>query len=85
MAKLNPSGGPGRWARLSKNLAFWVVLLIVPFALITLIGPGRKDVKLFNYTQFKDELEAGNIRKVTVIDGELLSGEFNQAVLHEGE
>ncbi|MEE8550726.1 MAG: ATP-dependent zinc metalloprotease FtsH, partial [Gemmatimonadota bacterium] len=83
MAKLNPSGGPGRWARLSKNLAFWVVLLIVPFALITLIGPGRKDVKLFNYTQFKDELEAGNIRKVAVIDGELLSGEFNQAVMHE--
>ncbi len=83
MAKLNPSGAPSRWARLSKNLAFWVVLLIVPFALITVIGPGRKDVKLFNYTQFKDELEAGNIRKVTVIDGELLSGEFNQAVLHE--
>ena len=90
MVDRNPrDGGPdpdrSRWARLSRSLAFWALLILVPLILIQLINPGRQEVQEFNYTEFVRQLESGNVLRVTVIDGRELEGELRSSVTVSGE
>ncbi len=73
------------WRSLSKNLALWVLVLLVAMALFQLMNTQRGAVQEFTYTAFKQQLAAGNVKTVTVYDGKQLEGEFNAPTAAPGE
>ena len=87
MAEMKPDRGEagGRWARLSRSLAFWALIILVPLIIINMVGTGRRDVQELSYTEFMHELEQDNVLKVTVIEGKELEGELRAPIGTSGQ
>ena len=68
------------WGRFSKTLAFWILILLIPVALIQLSGARSDSAPKINYTQFKEQLDRDNVKSVTVQAGKLITGEFRDRV-----
>ena len=75
----------GRWQRMSRSLAFWALVLLVPLIIIQVLGSGRKDMQQLSYTEFMQELDEGNVLKVTVIDGKEIEGELRAPIGQSGQ
>ncbi|MEK6687877.1 MAG: ATP-dependent zinc metalloprotease FtsH [Gemmatimonadota bacterium] len=76
----SPTGGlPG----LSKNLALWALLAVFAVFLWNTFNGQRAASALINYTLFSQQVDAGNVEKVEVIDGTSVKGEFRTAVTIE--
>src|SRR4051812_42252255 len=67
------------WAKLSKTVSFWILLVLIPVVLLQLLGAKDPERKI-NWSQFLDELDAGNIESVTVQGGKTVVGKFRQPV-----
>jgi cell division protease FtsH len=68
----------------SKNVALWLLVVVVAVALFQVMGKQRGAVQEFTYSAFKSQLEAGNVASVVVYDGKQLEGEFRAAVAQDG-
>src|SRR3954471_14015771 len=68
------------WGRFSKTLSFWILILLIPVVLIQLSGSKVDAQKQVSYTQYRDELEKGNIQRVQIVDGKVINGTFGQRV-----
>src|SRR5215207_6540506 len=66
------------WGRFSKTLSFWVFILLIPVVLIQLAGPRSEATTDINYTEYKAQLAANNIKDVTVSAGKNITGSFRQ-------
>jgi cell division protease FtsH len=76
---------PTNWSKWSKQLSFWVFVILVPVAIIQFSGKGAEATPEIPYTPMYDhELQANNIDKVTIQAGRLLTGEFKQKVPVKG-
>ena len=73
------------WQRLSKTLAFWILVLLVPVALIQLSGVRADAAPEIRYDQYKQQLDADNIAEVTVQSGKNVVGDFRQKVNIKGK
>src|SRR5215212_9147115 len=69
------------WGRFSKTLSFWVFILLIPVVLIQLAGPRSEQTTDVNYTEYKAQLAANNIKDVTVSAGKNITGSFRQATV----
>src|SRR5256885_16061474 len=68
---------PTNWSKVSKQLSFWVFVILVPVAIIQFSGKGSDAAPEISYTpQYDQELLKNNIDKVTIQAGRLLHGEF---------
>src|SRR5689334_6445452 len=67
------------WGRFSKTLSFWVFILLIPVVLIQLAGPRSEATTEINYTEYRSQLQANNIKDVTVSAGKNITGTFRQA------
>src|SRR5919205_2288256 len=72
------------WGRLSKTLSFWLLILLIPVALIQLSGARSEQAPLISYTQYKSELDNNNVRKVKIQAGKYVTGEFRTPVPYDG-
>jgi len=72
------------WGRFSKTFAFWILVLLVPVALIQLSSQRNDSSPKINYTQYRQQLAADNIRSVTVQAGKYVQGEFRSPVNVQG-
>src|SRR5918911_781448 len=72
------------WGRLSKTLSFWLLILLIPVALIQLSGARSEQAPLISYTQYKSELDNNNVRKVKIQAGKYVTGEFKTPVPYDG-
>src|SRR5690242_16187162 len=76
---------PTNWSKISKQLSFWVFVILVPVAIIQFSGKGSDAAPEISYTpQYDQELQRNNIDKVTIQAGRLLTGEFKQKVPVKG-
>jgi len=76
---------PTNWSKVSKQLSFWVFVILVPVAIIQFSGKGSEAAPEISYTpQYQDQLEKNNIDKVTIQGGKLVSGDFKQKVPVKG-
>ncbi len=64
------------WGRFSKTFAFWVLILLIPVALIQLSGARSDQSPKINYTRYRAELNRDNIRAVTIQAGKYVQGQF---------
>ncbi len=76
---------PTNWSKVSKQLSFWVFVILVPVAIIQFSGKGSDSAPEIPYTpQYDQELQKNNIDKVTIQSGRLLTGEFKNKVPVKG-
>jgi len=84
MAEKTPPGAKFSWAGLSRNLVFWLLLLLIPIVVINVMGSTRDAAEEISYSLFKSQLERDNIDSVTVVSGKIVEGEFKQSVRSNG-
>ena len=75
---------PTNWSKLSKQLSFWVFVILVPVAIIQFSGKGSDAAPEISYSQYDQELQRNNVDKVTIQAGRLLTGEFKNKVAVKG-
>ena len=53
---------PTNWSKVSKQLSFWVFVILVPVAIIQFSGKGSDAAPEISYTpQYDEQLQANNI------------------------
>ena len=72
----NPPKKPANWGRVSKTLAFWVIVLLIPIAFLQFTNGGRDQAAKIDYTRYRREVEGGNVAQVTFQGERTLLGEF---------
>ncbi len=71
------------WSSMSKNLVFWLLIILLPIAFYRMIGSSRQDYQEIAYTKFREQLDNSNISKVEITSGKFVKGEFKQPVMVE--
>ncbi len=72
------------WSRISKNVSFWVFVILVPVAIIQFSGKGSDVAPEISYTEYTGQLLRDNVDKVTIQGGQSLTGDFKQKVAVKG-
>jgi cell division protease FtsH len=75
-----PPNAPFNWRRLSKTLSFWVLVLLVPVAVIQVAGGRTEQSVEMDYSEYREQLEANNIERATIQDGSLVNGTLKRPV-----
>ena len=73
------------WGIMSKNLMFWVLIVLVSLVFYQTLGSRRDDHVEVPYSIFSRELEQNNIAEVEVERGKLVEGTFKQNVSNDGD
>jgi len=75
-----PPKKPANWGRVSKTLAFWVIVILIPVAFLQFTSGSREPAPDISYSRYSQELERNNIKRVVVQGEEVIVGEFNAPV-----
>jgi len=67
------------WGRMLRTLSFWALLIVGTIALVQVASKGRREEAEIDITQFREELESGNIAAVEVADKKV-RGTFKRPV-----
>src|SRR5688500_1232395 len=71
---------PTNWARVSKTLSFWILIILIPVAFIQFSSRGADQAPLITYSQYTSEVERDNVAKATFLGERGLTGEFKTPV-----
>src|SRR6266550_2676061 len=69
------------WARMLRTLSFWALLIVGTIALVQLASSRRREEAEITYTQFTEELNAGNITSVEIAERQKIRGAFQRPVV----
>ncbi|MBA3338751.1 MAG: ATP-dependent metallopeptidase FtsH/Yme1/Tma family protein [Gemmatimonadaceae bacterium] len=64
------------WARFSKTLSFWILVILSPVALLQIFGARSDAAPDITYTQYREALETGKVSEITVEGGRNVLGIF---------
>ncbi|HLA39283.1 MAG TPA: ATP-dependent zinc metalloprotease FtsH [Candidatus Glassbacteria bacterium] len=74
--KLNKSGGQSpkgpKLGNFTKNIAFWLLIILLPITLFNLLSPQKETVRKINYSQFIKFVEEGRVRSVIIMEKKVL-------------
>ncbi len=79
-----PDGPNNRLGRISKNAAFLMMMALMLLFAIRIVGSQDQAVADLTYTEFRENLSADHINKVTFRD-RAVEGEFKQPVRKDGQ
>jgi cell division protease FtsH len=72
---------PFNWGRFTKNLSFWILVFLIPIALMQYSGSRGTPAPEIDFTSYHRQLDQGNVKSVTFQSGsDVLGGTFNQPV-----
>ena len=71
---------PFKWGRLSKTLSFWLLVILVPVAILQLSNSRAEPTVEMDYSAYREQLDSNNIARVTIQDGSVVQGSFKQPV-----
>jgi cell division protease FtsH len=69
-----------RWTRFSRAAAFWVLIILIPLLIVNVFSRPNQEKAELTYTQYQEQLAAGNIQEVTIIDGKMIEGKLNAPI-----
>src|SRR5215212_2882978 len=72
------------WGRISKGLSFWILVILIPVAIIQFSGSRGEAAVDVEYTDYRDQLARDNVAKATVQDGSSILGDFRQKAVISG-
>ncbi len=76
-----PPTPPSNFGRLSKTIAFWLLVILVPVFIIQYAGGSKDGASEVKYTEYGLQLQADNIQQVTITGGKLIEGTFKSPVM----
>jgi len=76
----NTPNKPKNWGKFSRNLSFWVFIILIPVAILQFSGKGAEAAPEISYTQYKQEVEKGNVEKVMIQSGRQITGDLRQKI-----
>ncbi len=79
-----PTNNRFNWSGLSRNLVFWLLIILIPIVFYQLIGGTREAAEEISYTSFQNYLERDVIAEVEVTSGKFVEGEFKRPVTVNG-
>jgi len=86
MAQRPPPRPPApNWPGISKNLALWLLVVLLAVALFQFMGRTRGGAVEISYDEFYRQLDAGNISKVEIYEGKEIRGELRVPVVRPTE
>ncbi len=68
------------WSRLSKTVAFWLIVILVPVIFFQLTARRTAEAPEITYSEFAAALERGNVGAVEIVDLKDVRGEFKGPV-----
>src|SRR5882762_3395140 len=68
------------WGRLSKTLSFWILIVLIPVALIQLSNNRTDAGAEIRFDQYREQLTRGNILDVTIQAGKNVTGTFREPI-----
>ncbi len=71
------------WGVMSKNLMFWLLIIMVSLVLYQTIGPRRDEAVELPYSTFSQELQQNNVLRVEITSGKFVEGDFKRPVPYE--
>jgi len=74
--RLPPPPPKFTWARLSKTVAFWLIVILVPVTFFQLTARRGGEAPEIKYTEFAQALDRGNVKAVEISDLRDVTGEF---------
>src|SRR5437588_8330800 len=69
------------WARMLRTLSFWALLIVGTIALVQLASSRRREEAEITYSQFMEELNAGNVSSVEIAERQKVRGAFQRPVV----
>ncbi len=72
------------WAGTLSRLGFWALLIVGSIALVQFASGRRQEAMEISYTQFTEQLDAGNIAAVEVTEGQRVDGTFRRSLTAGG-
>ncbi|MCE5269862.1 ATP-dependent zinc metalloprotease FtsH [bacterium] len=57
---------------MSKNIAFWILVILLPITIFSLISPQKETVRKVNYSQFMKFVTEGKVKSVTITEKKIL-------------
>ena len=73
--KSSKGGQPPKKPKLgnvSKNIAFWLLIILLPITLFNLLSPQKEAVRKINYSQFVKFVDEGQVKSVTIIEKKVI-------------
>ena len=70
--KRGPQQKGPKFGNLSKNVAFWLLLILLPITLFNLFSPQKEAARKINYSQFNDFVDEGRVKSVTIIEKKIV-------------
>jgi cell division protease FtsH len=80
MANRLPPPRDFNWARTLRTLSFWALLIVGSIALVQFASSRRQDAAEISFTQFAEQLDAGNVAGVEITQRQQLKGDFKRPV-----
>src|SRR6267378_4238281 len=69
------------WARMLRTLSFWALLIVGTIALVQLASSRRREEAEITYSEFMEELNAGNVASVEIAERQKVRGAFLHPVV----
>ncbi len=86
MAQRPPPTPPtGGWSGRSKNVALWVLVLLIAMVVFRMMGNDRTSTQELSFTEFEAQLQSGNVASVEIFDGKNVKGEFRTPVTRQNQ
>src|SRR5690554_6429929 len=79
----NRNRGGSRWNRLSKTLAFWLLVFLIPVMAIQLMAPRDQGMAEFSYSELMRHITNDNVASVTFVDARQLEGRLRTPITVE--
>src|SRR5438309_2035338 len=79
--RLPPPPREFNWARMLRTLSFWALLIVGTIALVQLASSRRREEAEITYSEFMEELNAGNVASVEIAERQKVRGQFLHPVV----
>lgn len=70
---------PTNWGRMSKTLSFWILVFLIPAAIVSYGGARDPQPQPLDLSEYRRYLEGGRVKAVTFQADNTLVGQFAQA------
>jgi cell division protease FtsH len=80
-----PPKKPFNWGKFSRTMSFWVLVFLIPLAIVSYTGGKSEAAPQIKYTFYIEQLKAGNIKDVTIQGGKVAVGAFRTPIKANGK
>ena len=78
----NPDGG--RMNRFLRTASFWALIVLIPLLIFQLMNSNREAQQELTYSEFRAQVEGGNVESVTIQEGRKLKGILRSSIEKSG-